>query len=145
MASFRHIFLILGLSLLTLCQVYGANTREEWIAALSRLPWLEDRYENALQNTLEEEEELENGGEDEEDGEIPSMYFSYGPSYVGQMDASLYESSSSVDGEQPENGTSDLRMPNIHPEKVTPNRLNMFLSHGNENIIMMQEEGGGGW
>ncbi|XP_785956.3 peptidylglycine alpha-hydroxylating monooxygenase [Strongylocentrotus purpuratus] len=118
MASFRHIFLVLALSLLTLCQVLGANTREEWIAALSRLPWLEDRYETDLQNTLEEEEELENGGEgDEDEGDGASVYFSYEPSFMVPMDGPSYQSSS-VDEDKPENGTSDLRMPNVHPEKA---------------------------
>lgn len=119
MASFRHIFLVLAISLLTLCQVLGANTREEWIAALSRLPWLEDRYETDLQNTLEEEEELENGGEgDEDEGDGASVYFSYEPSFMVPMDGPSYQSSS-VDEDKPENGTSNLRMPNVHPEKVT--------------------------
>ncbi|XP_041463755.1 uncharacterized protein LOC121414758 [Lytechinus variegatus] len=121
MASFRQIFSVLALSLLTLCQVFGANTREEWIAALSRLPLLEDRYENALQNTIEEEEEvLENGGEG--DGVYPApLYFSYDNSFMEQFDDGSYQSSSSsssLSEDRPENGTTDLRMPNVHPEKA---------------------------
>nr|XP_054755800.1 peptidylglycine alpha-hydroxylating monooxygenase-like [Lytechinus pictus] len=121
MASFRQIFSVLALSLLTLCQVFGANTREEWIAALSRLPLLEDRYENALQNTIEEEEEvLETGGEG--DGVYPApLYFSYDNSFMEQFDDGSYQSSSSsssLSEDRPENGTTELRMPNVHPEKA---------------------------
>ena len=120
MAPFRHIFFILVLSLLSLCQVFAANTREEWIAALSRLPMLEDRYaEEQLLNEMENEFGDEDGDDDDYRAmlnNLPSGFFSYASSVP--EDVSSYESS--MGGEVAEaNGTAELRMPNVHPEKVS--------------------------
>ncbi|XP_072167590.1 peptidylglycine alpha-hydroxylating monooxygenase-like [Diadema setosum] len=113
MAAYQHILLLLALFLVCMGQVFANDRREEWIAALSKLPGLENRFDLG-EDVVEEDDD---GGDVM--GEVPSEFFSYGSSYNLQEPYSVY--GQSVEGEAaavpPDNGTAELRMPNVHPTK----------------------------